>query len=85
MSSTVPKGRINSTLRNFLDNEASGGLVLMAVASVAILVANSPLAESYVHLLHVYIGPLSLQALGQRRVDGGVFPARRPGDQARNA
>ncbi len=61
MSSTVPKGRINSTLRNFLDNEASGGLVLMAVAFVAILVANSPLAEGYFHLLHVYLGPLSLQ------------------------
>ncbi|HAU79018.1 Na+/H+ antiporter NhaA [Rhizobium pusense] len=61
MSSTVPKGRTNSTLRKFLDNEASGGLVLMAVAFIAIVVANSPLAETYFHLLHVYIGPLSLQ------------------------
>ncbi|RKK04842.1 Na+/H+ antiporter NhaA [Pseudoroseomonas wenyumeiae] len=47
-------------MRRFLDSEASGGLVLMAVAAAAILVANSPLAESYFHLLHIYAGPLSV-------------------------
>lgn len=61
MSSTVTKGRINSTLRKFLDNEASGGLLLMTVALVAIIVTNSPLAERYFYLLHAYIGPLSVQ------------------------
>ncbi|MGI8397546.1 Na+/H+ antiporter NhaA [Agrobacterium deltaense] len=61
MTSTSNPGRINSTLRQFLDNEASGGLVLMAVALLAIMTANSPFAESYFHALHVYIGPLSLQ------------------------
>ncbi|NTJ44212.1 Na+/H+ antiporter NhaA [Agrobacterium larrymoorei] len=61
VSSISNKGRINSTLRKFLDNEASSGLVLMGVALLAIIVANSALAESYFHLLHIYIGPLSLQ------------------------
>ncbi len=61
MSSTSNPGRINSTLRKFLDKKASGGLVLMAVALLAIMTANSPLAEDYFHILHVYIGPLSLQ------------------------
>lgn len=61
MSSTVSKGRIQSTLRQFLDAEASGGIVLMAVAVLAILTANSALAEGYFQLLHAYIGPLSLQ------------------------
>jgi NhaA family Na+:H+ antiporter len=61
MSSTASKGRIQSTLRHFLDNEASGGIVLMIVAALAIITANSPLAEDYFHALHVYIGPLSLQ------------------------
>ncbi|MGP4753833.1 Na+/H+ antiporter NhaA [Agrobacterium pusense] len=61
MSSTSNPGRINSTLRRFLDNEASGGLVLMAVALLAIITANSPVAGSYFHVLHVYLGPLSLQ------------------------
>lgn len=55
------RGRINSTLRQFLDGEASGGLLLMAVALLAILVANSPLASLYFDALHAYVGPLSLQ------------------------
>lgn len=33
----------------------------MAIALLAIIVANSPLAEGYFSLLHVYVGPLSLQ------------------------
>lgn len=61
MSLPTTPGRIQSTLRQFLNNEASGGLVLMAVAVLAILVANSPLAEAYFHGLHVYLGPLSIQ------------------------
>ncbi len=61
MSSTVIKGRIQSTLRHFLDAEASGGIVLMAVAVLAIVTANSVFAERYFQVLHVDIGPLSLQ------------------------
>lgn len=61
MSSTQLTGRIQSTLRHFLDNEASGGIVLMVVAMLAIIVANSPVDDIYLHFLHVYVGPLSLQ------------------------
>ncbi len=60
MSSPTSTGRIQSTLRRFLDNEASGGLALMASAALALVVANSPLGDAYFHALHVYIGPLSL-------------------------
>ncbi len=60
MSSPTSTGRIQSTLRRFLDNEASGGLALMASAALALVVANSPLAEIYFHALHVHIVPLSL-------------------------
>ncbi len=60
MSSSISPGRIQSTLRRFLDNEASGGLVLMAAAALALGVANSPVSSAYFHALHVYIGPLSL-------------------------
>jgi len=55
-----PAGRIRNTLRKFLDNAASGGLVLMAVAALAILIANSPLGPAYFSLLKIHIGPLSL-------------------------
>ena len=61
MSSTMSQGRIQSTLRHFLDNEASGGIILMFVAALAIATANSPMADAYFHVLHVYIGPLSIQ------------------------
>ncbi|RAL96296.1 Na+/H+ antiporter NhaA, partial [Agrobacterium sp. MS2] len=54
MSSTMSKGRIQSTLRHFLDNEASGGVILMFVAALAIATANSPIADAYFNILHVY-------------------------------
>ncbi|MGV1791675.1 Na+/H+ antiporter NhaA [Rhizobium sp. A37_96] len=60
MSKILPVGRINSTLRQFLDSEASGGLVLMFVAALAIATANSSLASSYFSTLHAHIGPLSI-------------------------
>lgn len=49
-----------SMLRAFLDGQASGGIVLMAAAALALLVANSPLAPAYFEALHAYLGPLSL-------------------------
>jgi NhaA family Na+:H+ antiporter len=48
-------------LQRFLDSEASGGLVLMAVALLATIVANSVFATAYFSALHASIGPLSLQ------------------------
>ncbi|RAI58351.1 Na+/H+ antiporter NhaA [Roseicella frigidaeris] len=48
-------------LREFLESEAAGGLVLMAAAAVALLLANSPLAPGYQAALHAAIGPLSLE------------------------
>jgi len=54
-------GRIQNTIRNFLDSESSGGLLLIASAIAALVVANSPLAETYFRTLHVYLGPLSVQ------------------------
>lgn len=47
-------------LRAFLEGEANSGLVLMACAALALLVANSPLASAYFATLKTYIGPLSL-------------------------
>lgn len=54
-------GRIQNTIRNFLDSESAGGLLLIASAIAALVVANSPIAESYFHALHLYLGPLSIQ------------------------
>lgn len=48
MHDIAPKPpRPKSMLRAILDDEAAGGLVLMAVAALALIVANSPLAPLY--------------------------------------
>jgi NhaA family Na+:H+ antiporter len=52
--------RPNSVLRRFLQSEAAGGIALMVVAAIALVVANSPLAEAYFDWLHAYVGGLSV-------------------------
>lgn len=53
-------GRIQSTIRRFLDSESAGGLLLIMAAVLALVVANSPLSNIYFDALHSYIGPMSL-------------------------
>ena len=60
--------RPRSALRAFLRSEASGGIVLMAAAALALIVANSPLAEAYRHLLHLETGPALSPKLGPMTV-----------------
>src|SRR3712207_4297112 len=57
---TLQSRRPFSVLRSLLDNEASGGLVLMAAAALALIAANSPLAPTYFGALNAYLGPLSV-------------------------
>ncbi|MBZ9739582.1 MULTISPECIES: Na+/H+ antiporter NhaA [unclassified Mesorhizobium] len=54
------KQRLVSVFREFLDSEAAGGIILMAAAALALIVANSPLAGTYFAVLHAYLGPLSV-------------------------
>lgn len=54
------KQRPFSVFREFLDSEAAGGIILMVAAALALIVANSPLAETYFSVLHAYLGPLSV-------------------------
>ncbi len=49
-----------SALRTFLRSEAAGGVLLMAAAALAMLVANSRLGPGYFHLLEAKAGPLSV-------------------------
>jgi NhaA family Na+:H+ antiporter len=55
-------------VQRFLDSEAAGGLVLMAAAALALIVANSPLGEAYRHLLHFETGPELSPKLGPMTV-----------------
>ncbi|MFJ5368435.1 Na+/H+ antiporter NhaA [Bosea sp. CER48] len=49
-----------SALRDFLHGEAAGGIVLMAVAALALAIANSPAAPLYFGLLKSYVLGLSV-------------------------
>jgi NhaA family Na+:H+ antiporter len=53
-----------SALRRFLDNEAAGGILLIAAALAALMIANGPLGEAYHHLLNDPVGPVLSAKLG---------------------
>ncbi len=53
-----------SALRNFLASGAAGGVLLMAAAALAMIVANSPLRSLYEGVLHSATGPVLTQKLG---------------------
>ena len=57
-----------SALRHFIDSEAAGGLLLVGAALLAMIVANSALAEPYHDLLHAETGPLLSPKLGPMTV-----------------
>lgn len=65
---SAPFRTVRSALRTFLHQEAAGGIVLMATAALALIVANSPLAESYFALLHHATGPTLAPAIGPMTV-----------------
>ncbi len=44
----------------FIQSEAAGGIVLMASAALALVIANSPLAGAYFGVLATYLGGLSV-------------------------
>jgi NhaA family Na+:H+ antiporter len=60
--------RPRSALSAFLKSEAGGGIVLMAAAGLALILANSPFAEAYLHLLHLETGPELSSGLGPMTV-----------------
>ena len=49
-----------SALRTLLTSEAGGGLVLIAAAVLALVLANSPLASTYSAILETHVGPLTV-------------------------
>lgn len=52
--------RPRSILRSFLQQEASGGIILMTSAALALIVANSALGRTYFDALHVDLAGMSL-------------------------
>ena len=54
-NSTAPIDKIVKPIQDFLHKEASGGILLIIFTVVALVWANSPLADSYLSLWHTYI------------------------------
>ena len=52
--------RLAALSRDFIASEAAGGIVLMAASALALIVANSPLADAYFYALHANAGPLTV-------------------------
>lgn len=50
--------RVLTPFEEFIHNQTTGGILLLSAAVLALLIANSPLANAYQHLLHL---PLALQ------------------------
>src|SRR4030095_16108539 len=57
MADMNPREDARSALRRFLASEAAGGIVLIATAILALVVANSGLHHAYEAMLHAPIGP----------------------------
>lgn len=49
---------ISAALDSFFAMEATGGILLIAASVLALILANSPLAETYQHILHIKISVL---------------------------
>jgi NhaA family Na+:H+ antiporter len=64
----VAETKRGSILRDFLKDEAAGGIVLIVAALLAMIAANSPWASEYFHLLHIETGPVLAPKLGPMTV-----------------
>jgi NhaA family Na+:H+ antiporter len=55
--------RPRSAIRAFLEQEAAGGVLLIAAAALALIAANLPATRgAYAHFTHLPLGPMSLHA-----------------------
>jgi len=60
MAAPATRTKPLSALRDFLHSEAAGGIVLMVVAALAVVIANSPAAPLYFGALKSYVLGLSV-------------------------
>lgn len=49
--------RARDSILDFLSDETKSGLLVIAVALIALVVSNSPLADAYLRLSHAHFGP----------------------------
>lgn len=47
-------------IKAFIQSESSGGIMLLLAAILGVITANSPIAEQYFSLMHIYLGPMDV-------------------------
>jgi Na+:H+ antiporter, NhaA family len=57
-----------SALRDFLESESAGGMLLIFAAALAMIIANSALGADYHHAIHAVTGPTLTDKLGPMTV-----------------
>ncbi|MGB0721396.1 MAG: Na+/H+ antiporter NhaA [Gammaproteobacteria bacterium] len=69
--------RVLTPFEEFIHDETAGGIVLMVCTVVALVLANSPLAEAYQHILHtpitVSVGHWSLEHTLHHWINDGLM------------
>lgn len=69
MVSRIARRKPLSAMRDFLTSEAAGGIILIAAAALAMIVANLPAtADLYAHTLHAETGPVLARDIGAMTV-----------------
>lgn len=56
----IVEKRLSQTFKQFFDSEKAGGIMLIVCTIVSLVLANSPVGESYLHVWHVQVGALSI-------------------------
>lgn len=64
MTNAVAPHNNSSGIMAFLKGEAGGGVLLMAAAALAMILANSAWTDTYFHTLHAPVGPILTEKLG---------------------
>lgn len=57
----ITEKRLSQTFKQFFDSEKAGGILLIVCTIISLLLANSPLGESYVQIWRVYVVGLSIE------------------------
>ena len=47
-------------MKAFIQSESSGGIMLLLAAILGVITANSPIAEKYFSMMHIYLGPMDV-------------------------
>lgn len=64
MNKQAKLAAIPSALREFINSEAAGGIILMVAAALAMVIANSPWSQTYFQWVHATAGPVLSPKLG---------------------